>query len=1502
MSLNFKDLEFDGVPTDDDEHALMDDAASETSLIDEDVDYDCVYALFDFLAMVEGQVTVKQGDRLSLLDDSNSYWWLIQVLKDNQIGYIPADNVETPYEKLARINKHKNLKLTQADPELLIAQRNKSSLPQIANRRSVYFHENPVTQEFVTYTQDSDSEDDYLMYDDSIYSDGDYYESEQYYEESEEELENNTPTDQQVDNYSDNSDEDPHQDSKNTHFSDKNNSANSKTNLSQNKNIAGNSAHNNNQQTQKTYRIFIGYIDDNVEVSPKHEIIEIDRSDLFSDVLLDSLREFNLDVSKPSLYQLQAYITKLENIRIIYPEEQVGAVFDEISDEVGIPNFIPQRGDINPTILELILLPQETFSIAQTQTLNASFTTSEIENSSISKLSSDMNNIDPISPMSPSTRADNILDSYYTSNNSDTNMYNQTNNLYKLQSPSIETDKTTRGSNANLISSPISPSIQGEYGIDSINKNLNYTKPQESQSSGYLYDQYSTTRSPTSNLEKSQSDDYWNIDRMISEITNDNPNQNKIDSTSTESITPDSTTHSFAKHPEINKFIPSSIEVDESEHLSDFKSPSQPIKHVFDNSPLYQSSPPVNSILNTQTDSTSNPLIRNNSPFHNIQEDDQHKTEKISLANINDQAHSENIQPEKNYDANRKIDQIHTNKIRKSDALINSQPDLYQNKKVVDINESHKRNTIIGINEISPIDAQNHRDIFSTNIDSFDDQLSSENNSTLDMFKAPTKLNYNSFDSSLKNSNSSLNYPQNPNKSANNNGLSLLNTKRGYFDTVSNNLPLISPETKSQDNLINNNVSPDFDLFNESIQPPKTNPQNSTDLYSTKNILEDSNQTLQTEKVSNGSDLNKESTRNLSIPPNKVSGSETVNLDDKSGKIISNYISSNPTHSETNASNTSFINDDTNNQGTSLSTLSLSRNIAEDLEMDSDLNNVNKLKASHEFNADTANESEWPQTDSKENSPKSMNLVLDQIGDTNKGYLNNLESYEQDKLPESINSSPLSTQIKKTNLVLPEPNIQNTAILPENRQLNIEPDMSKSNVSDIHINNTSDTSVITNPFKRNNPDYNKKKDNEIDQNEHEKNSLLNQNIKAKTSIPLNQINTTDVNNQTNSLSGIFNARELSPIDNIFHEKDVFFKEKNNNAIISDTNKDNITDHSIVKESKDVNGGLSNTNGLPVDDRSISNLRNQKININTNFDSKQYYSDNSVKTEAKKSSVISNFISDSSPSSSSIENGLYVIESKENTSKAKKHMSHPGDNKTIASLLKHREDVGSNGTSQKLGKLTGNRISTSFPQSKRSLTQLNRRQGKQQTDNSPSEHIHRGSPTSSLNGSYARSYSSATNGNHHTIHRQKGGSYTSVDGFHVNRGSRKLSSMVSQVTDLELPLDNWLVMMRGWHDYESTTFEKTYLDIFRELDGMNSLEKDDKFRKENTSRSTYHESLQPTPKDLFDVSSAVRSLSTHNTDSQNLLDYVYEETRRIGQRLDGLEMDLKSTAKLLVDSM
>jgi hypothetical protein len=78
----------------------------------EEIDFEFVYALHTFVATVEGQANATKGDTMVLLDDSNSYWWLVRVVKDSSIGYLPAEHIETPTERLARLNKHRNVDLS----------------------------------------------------------------------------------------------------------------------------------------------------------------------------------------------------------------------------------------------------------------------------------------------------------------------------------------------------------------------------------------------------------------------------------------------------------------------------------------------------------------------------------------------------------------------------------------------------------------------------------------------------------------------------------------------------------------------------------------------------------------------------------------------------------------------------------------------------------------------------------------------------------------------------------------------------------------------------------------------------------------------------------------------------------------------------------------------------------------------------------------------------------------------------------------------------------------------------------------------------------------------------------------------------------------------------------------------------------------------------------------------------------------------------------------------
>lgn len=109
------DQDDDGDFDDVDDARFIDSGWGDECLQDaEDIDFEFVYALHTFVATVEGQANATKGDTMVLLDDSNSYWWLVRVVKDSSIGYLPAEHIETPTERLARLNKHRNIDVGDA--------------------------------------------------------------------------------------------------------------------------------------------------------------------------------------------------------------------------------------------------------------------------------------------------------------------------------------------------------------------------------------------------------------------------------------------------------------------------------------------------------------------------------------------------------------------------------------------------------------------------------------------------------------------------------------------------------------------------------------------------------------------------------------------------------------------------------------------------------------------------------------------------------------------------------------------------------------------------------------------------------------------------------------------------------------------------------------------------------------------------------------------------------------------------------------------------------------------------------------------------------------------------------------------------------------------------------------------------------------------------------------------------------------------------------------------
>lgn len=89
----------------------------------EDIDFEFVYALHTFVATVEGQANAAKGDTMVLLDDSNSYWWLVRVVKDSSIGECSAGmcaHLAGPWLTLSRLSPrrtHRNANGAPSPPE-----------------------------------------------------------------------------------------------------------------------------------------------------------------------------------------------------------------------------------------------------------------------------------------------------------------------------------------------------------------------------------------------------------------------------------------------------------------------------------------------------------------------------------------------------------------------------------------------------------------------------------------------------------------------------------------------------------------------------------------------------------------------------------------------------------------------------------------------------------------------------------------------------------------------------------------------------------------------------------------------------------------------------------------------------------------------------------------------------------------------------------------------------------------------------------------------------------------------------------------------------------------------------------------------------------------------------------------------------------------------------------------------------------------------------------------
>ncbi|ODV85829.1 hypothetical protein CANARDRAFT_180982, partial [[Candida] arabinofermentans NRRL YB-2248] len=84
-----------------------------------ELDPNKLYALYDFSGPDPSHLELHKDDSVELLNDSDSYWWLVRKIENLEVGFAPAEILETFGERLARLNCWKNEVIERDDVEYL---------------------------------------------------------------------------------------------------------------------------------------------------------------------------------------------------------------------------------------------------------------------------------------------------------------------------------------------------------------------------------------------------------------------------------------------------------------------------------------------------------------------------------------------------------------------------------------------------------------------------------------------------------------------------------------------------------------------------------------------------------------------------------------------------------------------------------------------------------------------------------------------------------------------------------------------------------------------------------------------------------------------------------------------------------------------------------------------------------------------------------------------------------------------------------------------------------------------------------------------------------------------------------------------------------------------------------------------------------------------------------------------------------------------------------------
>lgn len=135
-----RDLENDGDSFDDRDTPISEEASTKFDFSDEDeeqyfedelgedeyrplpppkeLDPEKLYALYAFNGPDNSHCQLEQDEDCVLLNDEDSYWWLVKRCRDSRIGFAPAEILETFPERLARLNCWKNENVSASSQSL----------------------------------------------------------------------------------------------------------------------------------------------------------------------------------------------------------------------------------------------------------------------------------------------------------------------------------------------------------------------------------------------------------------------------------------------------------------------------------------------------------------------------------------------------------------------------------------------------------------------------------------------------------------------------------------------------------------------------------------------------------------------------------------------------------------------------------------------------------------------------------------------------------------------------------------------------------------------------------------------------------------------------------------------------------------------------------------------------------------------------------------------------------------------------------------------------------------------------------------------------------------------------------------------------------------------------------------------------------------------------------------------------------------------------------------